>query len=303
MEYMTAASYKDYERIGTPYVKDGKMYTKVKGLCPRCNGLGLIISRVENGQLIPIPVDGGVCYQCLGQKYIYKDVRLYTEKEFTQMEAANERARVKREAERREKMEAEFNQKKAQWLEKNGFNKEGKTFIITGESYSIKDELKSEGYIYHPILKWHKAVKEGNFIDRVIEINVNDYFTFSAWGEGWFIQEKKEKLDKMIANKPENLFVNSDWLNMNIGERFSKLSVTFISLRTFFGRYGQNQIVTFQETGTSNLIKWFTSVNIPYNEGDHLLLSGTIKEKINDKYEDNAKVTIVTRCKMLQGSN
>lgn len=301
VKWITAPSYRDYETIGTPFIKDGKMYSKVKRACDRCCK-GVYVCRVENGQPVPHPAYGGVCLKCGGSGYLVKEVRLYTEAEAAKMEAANERAREKREAERRAKMEVEYEQKRLKWLDTNGFTKEGKTFIITGESYSIKDELKENNYIYSPILKWHKSTKDEKYADRLIEIDVNDYFTFSAWGEGWFIAEKKEELAKLIANKSDSPTINSKWLNYEVGEKFDKIPVVFISLKYFDGKFGQSQIVTFQEEGTTNLIKWFTTVKIPYEAGDHLYLSGTIKEKINDKYEDNTEVTVVTRCKMKGGN-
>ena len=107
-EYTVAPSFRDWETIGTPLVRDGKMYQKVRTKCDRCGGLGLIASRVENGQIIPIPVANGVCFKCGGAKYMYKEVRLYTVEEAEKMEKRNEAARAKREEERQAKMKAEY---------------------------------------------------------------------------------------------------------------------------------------------------------------------------------------------------
>ena len=64
--YKLANSYQGAEKIGEPFEKNGKLYSKIKYTCPRCGGLGIIVARVENNQPIPIPVDNGVCYECLG---------------------------------------------------------------------------------------------------------------------------------------------------------------------------------------------------------------------------------------------
>ncbi len=291
MEYMTATSYKDYERIGTPYVKDGKMYTKVKGLCPRCSGRGLIISRIENGQPIPIPVDGGVCYQCLGQKYIYKDVRLYTEKEFAQMEAAKERAAAKREEERREKMVREFAQKKENWLKKNGFNEEGKTYVVTGDSYSIKDDLKSAGYIYDKVLRWHCA-DPGAYADRVVEIDVNDVVEFSAWGEGHYFTSSQEFVSNKIAPEPEE-GTTSEWVG-NIGDRI-KLTLTLVKTGYCTTRFGGSNIYTFKDED-GNDITWFTSVALKKEVGDTFDVKATIKAHNDYK---GKKQTLISRATVM----
>ena len=41
------------------------------------------------------------------------------------------------------------------WFAKNGFNEEGTTYVVMGDSYSIKDKLKAAGFKYDPDLKWH----------------------------------------------------------------------------------------------------------------------------------------------------
>ena len=80
MEYALAPSYKDYETVGSPYFKNGKMYTKARTKCDRCMN-GVYVCRVENGQPVPHPVADGVCFRCNGSGYISKDVRLNTVEE------------------------------------------------------------------------------------------------------------------------------------------------------------------------------------------------------------------------------
>ena len=59
-KFFVADSYKNMKVIGKPFENEkGKMVVRVKDKCPRCSGRGIIVARVENGQMIPIPVDGG----------------------------------------------------------------------------------------------------------------------------------------------------------------------------------------------------------------------------------------------------
>ena len=157
MEYYTSVSYQNWERIGSPFNKNGKLYTKVKEKCPRCGGTGIYAIGVENGYIKPHPAYGGVCLQCDGTGTLTKEVRLYTEKEFNQMQKNAVAAKEKKEAAREAKMKAEYNQNKINWLKNNEFNEDGFTFIITGESYSIKDQLKIDNFKYDIVLGWHRS--------------------------------------------------------------------------------------------------------------------------------------------------
>ena len=125
-----AKSYEGYEYDETKaYEKNGKMYVSARCKCDRCNGSGIAISHVCNGQPVPYVNDGGICYNCNGAGYFRKEIRLYTNKEFEQMEKASIKAAEKREAAREQKMKAEYANKRAKWLEENGFNENLTTFV------------------------------------------------------------------------------------------------------------------------------------------------------------------------------
>ena len=64
------------------------MYIKIKMPCPHCGAAG----HYSYNQM-----DGTRCYGCMENKFVTKKVRACTEKEYTRMQAANERARAKRE--------------------------------------------------------------------------------------------------------------------------------------------------------------------------------------------------------------
>ena len=290
IKYVTAPSYKDWEQIGTPLVKEGKMYTKVKQVCDRCCH-GVYVCRIENGQPVPHPAYGGVCLKCNGTGFVTKEVRLYTEAEAAKMEERNEAARIKKEAERRAKMEAEFEGNKKKWLEKNEFTKEGKTYVITGDSYSIKDDLKSSGFIYNPVLKWHKA-DPGDYGDRVVEINVDEVVEFSAWGEGHF---RTGALD-FVANKiapPAEDEVPSEWIG-TIGDKIAA-TVTLVRKGWCNNRFGGSNIYTFRDAN-GNEIVWFTSVLMDKEVGDTFNIKATVKAHNEYKGKKN---TVISRAKVV----
>lgn len=293
MIYMTAKTYTDWERIGEPFDKNGKLYQKVKTKCPRCGGLGIVVARVENGQPIPIPVDQGICYQCAGARYLTKEVRLYTEAEFQRMEELNEKNRIKREQEKEAKWEKEFAETKKEWLAHNGFSEDGYTYIVTGNSFSIKDELKAAGWRYDPVLKWHKADPTG-YEDRVIKFHVDQLFEFSAWGKGHYILGCKEIIDKALAaTQPQS---TSTWIG-EVGEKIKGIKVKLINKYSFETRHGMSTVYNFEDK-EGNVLVWFSSTIQQVEPGEwYTIKYGTVKD--HSEYKD-VKQTILTRCKLVE---
>lgn len=296
MEYFTAKSYENYERVGEPFQNDkGNLVTKIKYTCPRCSGKGIIVARVENGQMIPIPVDGGICYQCGGAGVISEVVRLYTQKERESLDRATEKrqekAEQKREKERQKRL-AEAGVKAAEWRTKNGISEDGRTYVITGDSYAIKDELKAAGWVYSPALKWHKASCEG-YEDRVLELDA-DFLNieYSAWGDGYFPADLTQKVTAALdALLPPS---RSHWLG-EVGEKLKDIHVTLVRATTCPGFRGGIQNVFTFEDGRGNVLTWFTATHSEIEVGQKFILEGTIKKL--DEYK-NVQQTVMTRCKL-----
>ena len=287
-DYFVSNSYKNWERIGEPFDKNGKLYTKAKCKCDRCVK-GVYVCRVENNQPVPHPAYGGVCLKCGGTGYLTKEIRLYTEKEFKQKEAAAEKQKEKKAAELEVKMKAEYADKKAAWMERNGFNAEGATYIITGDSYSIKDELKAAGWKFDSVLLWHKADPAG-YEDRVIKFYDYELIEYSAWGEGHFKTGAKDYImQKMLPAEVKDLTYVGE-----VGEKLKKVPVTFTRKNSFCGRFGLTNIYEFRD-GDGNYLNWFTTCDIDFEVGNTLYLNGTVKEH---KEYRGIPQTIVTRCKL-----
>ena len=287
-----AKSYEGYEYDETKaYEKNGKMYVSARCKCDRCNGSGIAISHVCNGQPVPYVNDGGICYSCNGAGYFRKEIRLYTDKEFEQMEKASAKAAEKREAAREQKMKAEYANKRAKWLEENGFNENLTTFVyFPADSFEVKDSLKDAGFKFNSSLLWHAATIPTGYEESCIEVSFNEIGEFSAWGEGHFnIDVKKIIEDKIKKARPAS---KSQWIGEE-KDRIVDLPVVLVSIHGFETRYGYSQVVKF--LNGDNVITWFTAVDIKFEPGDNILLSGTIKKL--DEYKGEAQ-TIMTRCKL-----
>ena len=288
MTYKTADSYKNAEWTCDPYEVDGKLYVNIKKKCDRCTK-GIYAVGVENGHIKPHPAFGGVCLKCSGSGFIYKDkVRLYTEAEYERNKEYQEKARKRKEQKREAEMLRSTAAKKKEWLEKNSFDENENTYIIFGDSYSIKDELKAAGWRFSHQFLWHKPDPAG-YEDRVIKLNLSEVGSWTVYGAFVFNENAadyiKQKLDNALPPS------KSEWLE---GEKVEDLTVTFVSKREFNGYYGLTNILTF-ETEEGNVLTWYTSTNQNLEIGENYFISGKIKDR---KEYKGVKTTILTRCKI-----
>ena len=289
-----ANSYVGYEYDETKaYEKNGKMYVSARCKCDRCTK-GVYVTRVENGQPIPHPAFGGVCLKCGGSGFITKEVRLYTDKEFEQMEKASIKAAEKREAAREQKIKAEYANKRAKWLEENCFNENLTTFVyFPADSFEIKDSLKDAGFRFSKNLLWHIANIPEGYEDKVVEINLDQVAEIGAWGEGFYRPGARTFIDDILKNCRPIEESTSEWL-FEEKERFYDYAVVLKSIRGMETRFGWTQLVKFEDAN-GNILQWWTAVEIKAEVGDQVLLTGTVKA--HDEYK-GVKSTTVTRCKI-----
>lgn len=207
------------------------------------------------------------------------------------MEKANTKVAEKRAAAKEEQMKAEYAEKRQKWITSNGFNDNLTTFVyFPSNSYDVKDQLKDAGFRFDKVLLWHIAEVPEQYKDSCIEISFSEIGDFSAWGEGHFrIGAKDIVSEKILSTRPASC---SEWVGQE-KEKISDLPVTLVSIRGFEGYYGYSQVVKF--LNGDNMITWFTATDIPFEPGDELLLSGTIKKL--DEYKGD-KITVMTRCRM-----
>lgn len=294
--YRVAKSYEGFEfDIKKAYKNSkGKMVVDAKEPCSRCNGSGIAISHVCNGQPIPYVNDGGICYGCNGTGYFHKTIRLYTDKEFEQMERSKAKAAEKKENERVERMKAEFAQKKAEWLEKNNFNEQMTTFIyFPADSYDVKDELKAAGFRFSSDLLWHCADIPAGFEEKVVEIFFQEIGEISAWGEGHFKPEVKSIITDLIESARPQIESTSEWQG-EVGERLYDIHATLKSIREIETRYGLTQLVVFEDR-CGNQYNWWTSAVVKAEVGENVILAGTVK-----KFEEykGVHITVLNRCRI-----
>lgn len=286
--YVTADSYKNWEYDSEPYEKNGKLYIDLKTKCDRCVN-GIYAVGVENGHIKPHPAYGGVCLKCGGSGIMRKaGARLYTLAEYEKNKKYAENARLRKQKKLEEKMLSEAKEKKTKWLAKNGFDEDGNTYIILGNTYPIKDVLKDAGWTFSYNFLWHKEDPAG-YEDRVIKLNLDEVGSWTVYGQFVFNEDAANYIQDKINSV--NLHSKSEWIE---GDRIVEEEVTLESISGFEGYYGYTNIYNFV-TKEGNKVVWFTSTTQDIEVGDSCFLSGKIKER---KMFKNEKITVVTRCRI-----
>lgn len=282
-----APSYENFKIVGEPFKNEkGRLYVKVKGTCPRCGGSG----HYSYNQM-----DGTRCYGCQGSGISVQTVRAYTEKEYNRMQAANERAREKKVAEREAKAKDRIDNAakyKHEAALKLGFGENEKIYLVYGDdTYAIKDELKKLGGKFDPTFKWFfsKEVElpEGYHLCELAFDEVYDYNPGSKWANF------KEDAKNIVARKIAELKgpSTSEFYPGVEKERLRNITAKITSIRGFEGMYGYTNVYTF--TSENYVFVWMTSKSLNVTIGETVDLTGTIKKF--DEYM-GIKNTYLTRC-------
>lgn len=291
--WMVAPSYQNAKVLK---IDENTKKAYISQKCDRCGGLGFIVARVENDQYIPIPVDGGICYKCNGEKVIRKWVKAYTEEEMDKYIASQEKAKAKKaekaELERQEKLN-KSKENQEELLAKWGYDVENPLIWLVGggSTYEIKDQLKELGCKFNPAFGWYCThefdVPEGY---GLVSINFYDVYVWYPLSKRFELKDNaKEIADAAKASlEPKS---NSEYLG-EVKERLRDLEVTLTDVRAFDGFYGTTFIYTFAYN--EDVLVWMTSSCKDIEVGEKLLLTGTVKEH---KIYKGVKQTVLSRCK------
>lgn len=287
MEYYVADSYKNMDRVGEPIKKNGRLYTVVEGKCDRCGGTGVFACRVENGHPVPHPAYGGVCLKCNGEGKITKTVRLYSKSEHEAAQKAKANRRIQKVIETTQRIEKRKSEALGRWLKWNGFDPYGDTFIVYGNTYPIKDDLKADGYKFSKELMWHGpravCVPEDCFVER---INWTDVYKWNdELGRMEITEEGRKFLNDIFSKNALGIYIGE------IGERLRDVPVIFEKMITFDGKYGESHVYKFNSEGAQ--ISWFTTCIKDLEEGARYTLTGTVKKH---EIYGNVKTTYLNRC-------
>ena len=183
---------------------------------------------------------------------------------------------------------------KGEWLKYNGFSVKGITYLVIGNSYSIKDDLKEAGFKFSPLLRWHAETDTFELPD-VCSYYALEYDDLFEWDEETgtsFMKEGARDRIELIFNPP--IDISRSCYVGDIGERLTGIETTVRNISGFDSPYGYKWVYTFEDIN-GNLFSWFTTTQHPLSLGLAVTVTGTVKAHAEYK---GARTTQLTRCRL-----
>lgn len=183
---------------------------------------------------------------------------------------------------------------KENWLKANGFSMDGKTYIVMGKSYGIKEALKAAGFKFSPLLRWHGESNEFELpADCYYQVlTYNEIFTWDEEKGVTFMKEGMRDVLDALFNPPRES--NSEYQG-EIDQKLIIPNCEVVQIGGYAGAYGYTWIYTFKDE-KGNEYSWFTTVNKALSVGMKCDVTGSVKDF---KEYKGVKTTVLTRCKLV----
>lgn len=285
------------EKILIKEDKNGTKYYHNRCTCGKCSGTGMIDYYR--------PVNGGVCFDCNGAGWVEYDTKEYTPEYEEKLRVQAEKRRERKIAKEREKA-PELN---AEFFKKNGFNHEGKTYFVLGNTFDIKEELKVQGAKWDNLSRhWHMPTPpEGHdylelTVDDMYDANYAGIYEWTSWKRFGDTPEENENHYTNVIARAEDRNKVHESTSEHVGQVGAKLTVTVTYTHTAswengYGGYWTQSVTnlhTFKDD-KGNVYVWKTGTFIEADYGTKMILKGTVKEHSDYK---GIKQTVMTRCKL-----
>ena len=255
------------DKNGTKYYEDNR--------CPRCGGQGGSEAWVHTGY---------TCYACGGSG---KTINPRIIKEYTP------EYRAKLDARRLKKAIAKAPETNAKTFKHHGMNEDGKMWVVTGDTYAIKDELKESGARWSNLFGWHFDHETAYpcFVLSIEDIaEQNEAGVWEMFEEWWVMKIVKEQRDAH-APKTESEYIGEIGQKISVGVTLQRV----FQFETHFTYMGEWSYIYKFADDHDNTITWKTAKHLDIDEGWHGTITGKIKE--HSEYKGD-KQTVLTRCKI-----
>lgn len=180
---------------------------------------------------------------------------------------------------------------KSEWLKINGFSEGGITYVVMGNSYKIKEDLKLSGFKFSPLLRWHGESDEFS-LPQNCHYHILSYDEIFIWNEEKGITFMKEGARDYLDNLFNPPRESKSEYQGEIGEYLTRPHCEVSNIGGYSGPYGYTWIYTFRDI-KDNEYTWFTTVNKSLAVGMHCCVFGTVKA--HNEYK-GVKTTVLTRC-------
>lgn len=262
------------DKNGTEYYAD---YT-----CPRCGGQGGCDAWAYTGW---------TCYECGGTGKTMKPMirKIYTP-EYAAKLAERRHARAVAKA-------PEVN---ANFFKKFGMNEEGKAWLVIGNTFQIKDELKEAGARYNDFIGWHFDHEVSEY--PCCEISIEDIAEkddVGVWNlfDAWWVNKITKELRDANAPKTDSEYVGEIGQKLELKVKYLR----YFTFETHFSYYGEMNFIYKFADENGNTIVWKTSKCLcdELQQENYYTIKGTVKEQ--NEYKGD-KQTVLTRCKISEAA-
>lgn len=263
--------------------RNGTRYFHNIGTCAKCCGTGIIPQYVN--------LNGGECFECQGS-----GITEYDTKEMTVEYAAKiEAKRIAAQQKKIDQLRATAGVHNIEFLDKQGFNSKGETWVVLGDTYAIKDELKSAGASWSNSIGWHFKAEPKDYpsvcvlVDDIYEKDCTGRYSWNVFktpDEQGYSAKIKTATENFNSHNSTSEYVGS------IGDKV-QLKLTVIDLHWFETSYGTT-FVNILKDAKGNVYVWKTGRAL--DKGISVELSGVIKAQ---EVYNGIKQNILTRCKFI----
>lgn len=264
--------------------KNGTRYY-VDHVCPKCHGAGYLR---EYGH-----IEGGVCFMCEGSGQYDMTIRVLTE-DYDRKLTERRQAKLRKDA----------SKVNAEWCKRNGFSEDFKTWVILGETYSIKEDLKAAGAKWSNLIGWHLPEKPEAWPsfelagDQVIR-EEEDYkytvldFDFAGRVDWTNYYSALSAYVKTF----QDAYLNSSAAGEYVGQVGTRatFSLTYDDYRAFSGFRDNATFIYMFHDKDGNSVIWKTTNYQELTSGSEYTITGTVKEHAEYR---GRKQTSLTRCKI-----
>lgn len=257
-------------------------------VCDRCGGQGASEAWKYTGL---------TCYKCGGSGRLVKPNvwKEYTPEHQQKLDEQRKRRLARELAKRKAEAEAQ----NAAFLRKNCFDADGFTYVVLGDTYDAKDQLKALGCVYDSAIGW-RADRELEGYDTM-RFYADDFFRKDDAGCYYriFVNGVIDAVRSENARRKAEAQKAETGASDYIGEVGKRITVNAVikSRYDFKVQYGWKEdimrIYTFIADG--NVLVWKTTGYIDAENGSAVTLTGTVKE--HSEYK-GTKQTVLTRCKV-----
>ena len=165
-------------------------------------------------------------------------------------------------------------------------------YMVIGDTYEIKDELKKKGAKYNRETGW--TFKEPKSEYKTVRLTLNDIAYTDEYGKYHYRPEIEDAVRK-IQKENTHYEETGEYLG-EVGETISVGDLRCVKVYQYSGAYGTVNVYTFKDPN-NNTVVWSTSKYIDGidDKDSRYILVGKIKALKEYKGD---KQTILTRCKV-----